>query len=55
VQAVALVNPLSDEVNALRVLLLGTPGNLALDFAVLVVAGTIGTAAASSLMGRLAR
>ena len=55
VQAVALVNPLSYEVNALRVLLLGTPGNLALDFAVLVVAGTIGTAAASSLMGRLAR
>jgi len=55
VQAVALVNPLSYEVNALRVLLLGTPGNLALDFSVLVLAGTIGTVAASSLMGRLAR
>ena len=55
VQAVALVNPLSYEVNALRVLLLGTPGNLALDFAVLVVSGAVGTIAASSLMGRLAR
>jgi ABC-type multidrug transport system ATPase subunit len=49
------VNPLSYEVNALRQLLLGLPGNLAADFAVLVGAAVVGIAAASRLLGRLAR
>jgi hypothetical protein len=40
--------------NALRQLLLGLPGNLAADFATLVAA-VIGIAAASLLLGRLAR
>ncbi|TQJ46834.1 ABC transporter permease [Streptomyces sp. NBC_00080] len=54
-QAVSKVNPLSYEVDALRGLLLGTPAHLALDFGVLIVAAGLGIAAASSLLGRLAR
>lgn len=55
VRAVTYVNPLSYEVNALRRLLLGLPGNLAADFAALLVATVVGIAAASLLLGRLAR
>ncbi|MFI5967552.1 ABC transporter permease [Streptomyces asoensis] len=54
-QAVSKANPLSYEVDALRGLLLGTPAHLALDLGVLVVAAALGVAAASSLLGRLAR
>ncbi|MCX5264472.1 ABC transporter permease [Streptomyces sp. NBC_00199] len=54
-QAVSKVNPLSYEVDALRGLLLGTPAHLAADFGVLLVAAGLGIAAASSLLGRLAR
>ncbi|MFE6622367.1 ABC transporter permease [Streptomyces sp. NPDC057740] len=54
-QAVSKANPLSYQVDALRGLLLGTPHHLALDFAVLLVAAALGIAAASSLLGRLAR
>ena len=54
-QAITRVNPLSYEVNALRQLLLGLPGNLAADFAVLLGATVAGIAAASLLLGRLAR
>jgi ABC-2 type transport system permease protein len=49
------VNPLSYEVDALRGLLIGTPANLGLDFAVLIVAVIAGVTAASSLVDRLAR
>lgn len=49
------VNPLSYEVNALRGLLLGTPSNMALDLAVLVVAAVLGVIAASALLRRLVR
>ncbi|MHA7666764.1 ABC transporter permease [Mycolicibacterium sp. HS_4_1] len=49
------VNPLSYEVNALRSLLLGTPGNTLLDIAVLAVAAMVGIAAASALLRRLVR
>jgi ABC-2 type transport system permease protein len=55
VQALARVNPLSYEVNALRQLLLGLPGNLAMDFAALLGATVAGITAASLLLGRLAR
>jgi ABC-2 type transport system permease protein len=54
-QAITVINPLSYEVDALRGLLLGTSSNLLLDFGVLVVALIAGTAAAASLLGRLAR
>ncbi|MBA6434793.1 MULTISPECIES: ABC transporter permease [Streptomyces] len=54
-QAVSTANPLSYQVDALRGLLLGTPHHLALDYAVLVLAAAAGIAAASSLLGRLAR
>jgi ABC-2 type transport system permease protein len=54
-QTVSKVNPLSYEVDALRGLLLGTPAHLAADFGVLVLAAALGVAAASSLLGRLAR
>ena len=54
-QAVSKVNPLSYQVDALRGLLLGTPAHLAADFGVLVTAAALGVAAASSLLGRLAR
>ncbi|MFD9126086.1 ABC transporter permease [Kitasatospora sp. NPDC059571] len=54
-QAVSKVNPLSYEVDALRGLLLGTPAHLGADFGVLVLAAGAGIAAASALLGRLAR
>ncbi len=54
-QSVSTANPLSYEVDALRGLLLGTPHHLASDFAVLFVAAALGVAAASALLGRLAR
>jgi ABC-2 type transport system permease protein len=49
------VNPLSYEVNALRALLIGTPGNTALDVTVLVVAAGLGVFTASALVRRLVR
>jgi ABC-2 type transport system permease protein len=55
VRAITHVNPLSYEVNALRQLLLGLPGSLAVDFAALLLATAVGIAAASLLLGRLAR
>jgi ABC-2 type transport system permease protein len=54
-QVLALVNPLSYEVDALRGLLISTPAHLPLDFGVLAVAVAVGVTAASSLVGRLAR
>ncbi|MFJ8229888.1 ABC transporter permease [Streptomyces sp. NPDC094448] len=54
-QAVAKANPLSYEVDALRGLLIGTPAHLPLDFGVLAFAAAVGIAAASALLGRLAR
>ncbi|MER6037652.1 ABC transporter permease [Streptomyces sp. NPDC001835] len=54
-QAVSKVNPLSYQVDALRGLLIGTPAHLRADFGVLTVAAALGVAAASSLLGRLAR
>lgn len=49
------VNPLSYEVNALRGLLIGTPGNIALDITVLVVAAALGVLTAAALLRRLVR
>jgi len=49
------VNPLSYEVNALRALLLGTPGNTLLDVGVLLVAAALGVFTASTLLRRLVR
>jgi ABC-2 type transport system permease protein len=54
-RAISVVNPLSYEVNALRTLLLGLPGNLALDLGVLVVAVVAGVGVAAALLDRLAR
>ncbi|GLW74302.1 transport permease protein [Kitasatospora phosalacinea] len=54
-QAVSRANPLSYQVDALRGLLIGTPSHLALDFGVLALATGLGIAAASGLLGRLAR
>ena len=54
-RAISVVNPLSYEVNALRTLLLGLPGNLALDLGVLVVAVIVGVSVAAALLDRLAR
>jgi ABC-2 type transport system permease protein len=54
-QVLALVNPLSYEVDALRGLLISTPAHLPLDFGVLALALAAGVTAASSLVGRLAR
>ncbi|MEV7421699.1 MULTISPECIES: ABC transporter permease [unclassified Streptomyces] len=54
-QVISKINPLSYQVDALRGLLLGTPSHLLLDFGVLLVAALLGIAAASSLLGRLAR
>ena len=55
VRRLALVNPLSYEVNALRGLLLDHPAALGLDFTVLTVAATLGIATASALLPRLTR
>ena len=49
------VNPLSYEVNALRGLLIGTPGDTWVDVTVLVVAAALGIVAASTLLRRLVR
>jgi ABC-2 type transport system permease protein len=54
-RALSAVNPLSYEVDALRGLLVGTPAHLWLDTGVLVVAAVAGIAAASALLGGLAR
>jgi ABC-2 type transport system permease protein len=54
-QVISKINPLSYQVDALRGLLLGTHSHLLLDYGVLVVAAILGIAAASSLLGRLAR
>jgi ABC-2 type transport system permease protein len=49
------VNPLSYEVNALRALLLGTPGNTLVDVTILVLAAALGVFTASTLLRRLVR
>jgi ABC-2 type transport system permease protein len=54
-RAIAAVNPLSYEVNALRELLLGLPGNLLIDLLALVLACVLGILAASALLPRLVR
>jgi len=54
-KVLALINPLSYEVDALRGMLIGTPAHLALDFGVLILAVSIGVTTAASLVGRLAR
>ena len=54
-QVLALVNPLSYEVDALRGMLIGTHAHLLLDFGVVSAAVVIGVVTASSLGGRLAR
>ena len=54
-RAISVVNPLTYEVNALRTLLLGLPGTLALDLGVLVVAVVAGVSVAAALLDRLAR
>ena len=54
-RVLSAVNPLSYEVNALRAVLLGTPGNTLLDVAVLLVAAVVGVLAASALLRRLVR
>ena len=54
-RALALVNPLSYEVDALRGMLIGTHAHLALDFGVLSFAVVVGVTTASLLIGRLAR
>jgi len=54
-QAIARVNPLSYEVNALRGLLIGTPTNLWLDFGVLWLAVVVGILGAASVLPRLVR
>src|SRR5689334_8508804 len=54
-QAINHVNPLSYEVNALRGLLIGTPTNLWLDFAVLAGSAALMITGASALLPRLVR
>ena len=54
-QAISKVNPLSYEVSALRQLLIGVPGNLWLDIAVLFIAAVVSVSAAAALLPRLAR
>jgi len=49
------VNPLGYEVDALRGLLIDTPAQLGVDFAVLVLAAAFMIGVASALLGRLAR
>jgi ABC-2 type transport system permease protein len=49
------INPLSYQVNALRTLLVGTPGNLWLDFAVLIGSLVLGVAVAAAVLPRLVR
>ena len=54
-KVLALINPLSYEVDALRGMLIGTHAHLLLDFGVMVFAVIVGIVTASSLVGRLAR
>jgi ABC-2 type transport system permease protein len=54
-RVVSHINPLTYEVAGLRGLLIGQPTTLWLDFLVLIVAALAGIAAASALLGRLAR
>jgi ABC-2 type transport system permease protein len=54
-RTLSAVNPLSYEVDALRGLLIHSAAHIGLDFLVLVIAVVVGVAAASSLVGRLAR
>ena len=54
-QVVSAVNPLSYEVDALRSLLIGTPGDLPLDLAVLGLACVAAIGVSSALLPRLAR
>lgn len=54
-QALARINPLSYEVEALRGLLIGTPMRLPLDLAVLAAAALAGIIVSSRLLARLAR
>ncbi|MGO9782528.1 MAG: ABC transporter permease [Streptosporangiaceae bacterium] len=54
-QAIAKINPLSYEVDALRGLLIGTPANIGLDVIVLVCVTIAGISAAALLLPRLAR
>jgi ABC-2 type transport system permease protein len=49
------INPLGYEVDALRGLLIGTPADLGLDFAVLIVAAGVLISLASWLLARLTR
>ena len=55
IRAFSVINPLSYEVNALRHLLLGTPGNLLIDFGVLVFALVLGVTVAAAILPRLVR
>lgn len=54
-QVLSTINPLRYEIDALRGLLIGTPSNLALDFAVLVLACVAGIATSSRLLRRLSQ
>jgi ABC-2 type transport system permease protein len=54
-QVLSTVNPLRYEIDALRGLLIGTPSNLAEDFAVLIVASLAGIATSSRLLRRLSQ
>ena len=54
-QVLSRVNPLSYEVDALRGLMIGTPSNLLLDFAVLVASAIVGIWMASAVLRRLVR
>ncbi|HEY4402927.1 MAG TPA: ABC transporter permease [Acidimicrobiia bacterium] len=55
IRAFSVINPLSYEVNALRRLLLGTPGNLLVDFSVLLFALVLGVTVAAAILPRLVR
>jgi len=55
IRAFSVINPLSYEVNALRRLLLGTPGNLLIDFSVLLFALVLGVTVAAAILPRLVR
>jgi ABC-2 type transport system permease protein len=55
IRAFSVINPLSYEVNALRRLLLGTSGNLVVDFGVLLFALTLGVVVSSAILPRLVR
>jgi ABC-2 type transport system permease protein len=54
-KVLALINPLSYEVDALRGMLIGTHSHILLDFGVMVFAVILGIVTASSLVSRLAR